>query len=260
MKKAFLIVFAIGTFLMIVAFTAVFFLTKMVFSDLKPINKDSINAVIQIEKDRIKNLPEIKAIVIGENTNSSPFRNRISSLTLINIGYVFERSESKHTKSRYRKYSYSTHFSKYFSGYNKDSVAVLIDGKRYILALDSVFVNQPNFDATIENKKGIIENGFTTDYHLNEALRNKFDFKIENVTLPSDQLYLRKHKKLMDLRFKYPIMKGYNLYWNDRIKYHQTNPTPDWYYGFSLLEYNLKKGDTLSFKGKIENNKIIKLY
>lgn len=262
MKKAFLIVFSIGAVLFIVAFAGVFMFVKMAFGDLKPINTDNIHKVRQIEIDRITNLPEIKALIIDENTTLSPFKGRKSALTLINLGIIFEESNTHFTtsKRRSKSYSYRTNFLKTYSGYHKDSIMVLIDQNKYFLSLDSIFLISPDYDLKIEAKKGILETGFTTDYYLNESLRNNYDFKIENVKSNNERDYLKKHKILMDLRNKFPKLKAYDLYWTDRKKYYNLEGTPNWYYGFSILEYNLRKGDTLVFKGKITKGKIIKLF
>lgn len=257
MKKAVLIVLSIGVVLFVTAIAGIFMFAKMAFSDLKTINTDSIKKVRQIETQRIANLPEIKAIIIDDNNNVSPFKERTSALTLINLG-IFEESNIHFTtsKRRSKSYSYSTTFSKTYSGFHKDSTTVLVNKKRYTIALDSIFIVKPNYDAKIEDKKGILEIGFTTDYHLNESLRNSCYFKIENVKKKFERDYLKNHNTLMDLRNKFPKMNGYHLYWTNRKKYHSLVSTPDWYYGFSILEYNLRKGDTLVFKGKISKGKI----
>jgi len=262
--KRVVLFFVIGTAL-------VFFLSIVgffcMFADAmsgKPVNTDSIQKVRLKEIDRIKSLPELKAVIIDEDTSFSPIKGTPTAISLVKVGIIYQLSNGSNSSNRRRasksyRYKYKTYYRKHYSGFQKQYIYVMVNNLKYKLSLDSLYVAPIAYNATEKDGLGFMEEEFKTNYDFNTTFMARYRFKYDKRMLPEEKEYFRKHKIFMAMSERFPEMKGYALYWKDRRAYYNQGE-PEWQYGFTLMTYNLKKGDTLIFKGILKGERIINLF
>ncbi|MCF6130656.1 hypothetical protein [Flavobacterium wongokense] len=262
--KRILLFFVGGCAVIAIIALVAFFGMFMAIKDEKTVNTDSIQKVRQKELDRIKNLPEIKAVITDDNLSFSPFNHKPVAVSLIKIGTINSYKYSRFKRSLPRVsgrpgYVYEIIYNRDYQGYGRDSINVTVNNLAYKLSLNDLFVTTLPDDAIEKDKLGVEEVEFKTDYNINTTLLVHYKFSDNPKMTPEQREYFRKHKILTGMLDKFPEMKGYDLYWKDRKGYYSQGE-PQWKYGFAMMVYNLRKGDTLKFKGILKNNKIVKLY
>lgn len=223
--------------------------------------RDSISKAEKKEKLRIESLPVLAGVIIDDDTNYSPFLKEKSALTLLNLcgvseirksGRPFKKGDTSDRHVGDKLFPYVD----YFFGYRKDSIILEINKKRIKVSLDSLLIIPPVNDGVI-NKNGKIDLAFKSSARDNSFLLDGEKF----IDTEERRLYFKNFQKLQEFNDRYPVLEKYYVYWTDRAKYHRTDwKVQEWCYGFAFREYNLKKGDTLRFKGKIQQGKVINLF
>jgi hypothetical protein len=237
----------------------VFFTVKFTIGALEDGYEE--NKKQDIEKARFENLPVLKAIVLDTDSIETPFSKKNVNVCLMNFGVMNSYKANHMKRSTSRRYESS--YSIFSTLYQRPNVHLQIDGKKYVLNSNEIVLTNYFSEKMVEgNKSGLRGAEFTTDKDLDELLfSNNYDFYKEysKSTLKQEKEYLEKVKIFCSFRNKYEHI---NCYYLDKFV---KKDVPDkcthlYAYRYHLREFTFNTGDTISFKGKIVNNKIVPLH
>ncbi|CAN1511917.1 hypothetical protein MCETHM1_00817 [Flavobacteriaceae bacterium] len=248
----------------IVVFIVIYFTVNTTIGLLEEQSKD--NELAEAEKNRFENLPLLKGVVLEENSILTPFSKVKVNVCFVNFGLTNSHPTHMGGYKNNRRSStrvYETEFSKISTIYKKNSVKLLIDKKIYILNSHEIILTNIYSDQMDKgNKIGIWGETFSTNEDYDKLLfLNKYKFykQYSKTTLQQEKDYLNKIKIFCSFRNENDHINCYYL-----TRFHKKDipekcsfATADRYH---LREYIFNEGDTISFKGKIVNNKIVPLY
>ncbi|MFD1604308.1 hypothetical protein ACFSJW_24800 [Flavobacterium artemisiae] len=243
----------------VVVILFVFFTVKFTIAALEDGHEE--NKKGKIEKARFENLPILKAIVLDTDSIKTPFSKKNVNVCLMNSGVMSSYKVGRMKSSKARRYSSS--YSIFSTIYQRPYINLQIDGKKYILNSNEIVLTNNFSNNMVEgNKSGLWGAEFTTDRDLDELLfLNNYDFykQYTKSTLKQEKEYLEKVKIFCSFRNTYEHI---NCYYLDKfVKKDIPDNCNNFYaYRYHLREFTFSTGDTISFKGKIVNNKIVPLH
>lgn len=242
----------------VVVILFVFFTIKFTIASLEDGYEETKKQ--DIEKARFENLPILKAIVLDTDSIKTPFSKKHVNVCLMNFG-VMNSHRVNHIK-RSTARSYSSSYSIFSTLYQKPYISVQIDGKKYLLNSKEIVLTNIFSERMVKgNKIGLWGKEFTTDKDLDELLfSNNYDFykQYTKSTLKQEKEYLEEVKIFCSFRNTYEHI---NCYYLDKFVKKDVPEKCAHLYAprYHLREFTFNTGDTISFKGKIVNNKIVPL-
>lgn len=186
-----------------------------------------------IEKKRLENLPVIKAVIVADSVEPTPFYDKKAALCFLRIGY-----EVSYTKSRSKRKRQSA--TTYYRFEFKDTIRLTTNaGAR--LRVNNTLYNIDFKNARILNWYNHTLKTFTTNRYAADVAKGK---------MPDSIRYISKYRNLE------PIV---DCYFTARFEKHAVQKCT-WFRNLTLQEIAYQNADTVIFNGKIENGKIIPLY
>lgn len=223
-------------------------------------NQNKRDSIKNVENVRFENLPVIKAVILNADSIKTPFSKKNVNVCFMNFGLTNSYKANHFKNSTSRKYV--TTFSDFSTFYKRNHIDLLIEGKKYVLNSDELVLTNIFSDSERKDKIGILGTKFSTDMDYDKLLfLNNYEFykKYSKTTLKQEKEYLDNVKIFCTFK---NTNDHINCYYLTRFHKkdipelcdHQTGES------FHLREYIYNQGDTISFKGKIVNDKIVLLY
>lgn len=236
-----------------------FFTIKFTISELKDISKHK--DLKEAEKIRFENLPVLKGVILEEDSVKTPFSKKNVNVCFMNFGLTNSHKVNMHWKNSTAR-NYVTTYSIFSTFYKRNHINLLINGKRYILNSSDIVLVNIFSDSQTTDKIGIWGDKFSTDMDYDKLLflnDYKFYKQYFKTTVKQEREYLEKVKTFCMFKNTNDYINCYYL-----TRFHKKNIPENCYHATSdsyhLREYIYNTGDTLSFKGKIVNNKIVLLH
>ncbi|WP_282032603.1 hypothetical protein [Winogradskyella eximia] len=234
--KTFLIVIAI----IVIVFSA--FVLNFIMTIAGPINRlNNANKNDLYNIERIRKLPDLFGVIVTDETVINPVSKSSSSLYSLKVG-----GKQKTSGGGSKGISGSSGFQEYIFhdciiGYPSDT-KLLVDGKLYPINFKKAVLTKVG--NKVEEKKGIIVKDYeiynTTYGYL--SIGNSMNYEYY------DSIRSVMKQRIKQLKGRHKVI---DLYLSD--KNHKVDI-------LILREYKFNAGDTIIFKGKIENNEIVPLF